>query len=41
MFVEGLDLVKKELVKHFPIEEFAWIDDIFLEEEGENEDEDR
>lgn len=39
MFIKGQDSVKKELVTHFPSENFAWIDDIFLEEEGEDEQE--
>lgn len=33
-------MVKKELVRRFPFEDFVWIDDIFLEEgrdEGEQE----
>lgn len=33
MFIEGQDLVKKELVKHFLAKDFAYIDDIFPEEE--------
>lgn len=39
MFIEGQDSVKKEMIKHFSTEDFAWIDDIFLEEEGEYEQE--
>lgn len=40
MFVEGQDSVKKELVKRFSSENFAWIDDILPEEEeGEDEQE--
>lgn len=41
MFVEGQDSIKKEVVKKFPSKNFTWIDDIFLEEgdEGEQEEE--
>lgn len=38
MFIQGQDLVKKELVKRFPIEDFVWINDIFPEEEDKDED---
>lgn len=40
IFVEGQDLVKKELVKWFPSEEFSKTDNIFLEEEGDNDEQD-
>lgn len=39
MFIQGQDFIKKELAKCFPIEDFAQIDDIFLEE-NENKDKD-
>lgn len=39
MFIEGQDSFKKELVKNFLAEDFAWIDDIFPKEE-DDEDED-
>lgn len=32
MFVEGQGLIKKELVRRFPFEDFTWIDSIFPEE---------
>lgn len=38
MFVLGQDSVKKELINRFPIENFSWMDDIFLDEEGEDKD---
>lgn len=41
MFIEGQDSIKKELVKHFPIENFAWIDDNFLEEEEDEQEEEQ
>lgn len=38
MFIKRQDSINKELVKHFPTEYFAWIDDICLEkEEDEHE----
>lgn len=37
MFIEGQSSVKKELVKRFPTKNFAWIYDIFSEEEDEDE----
>lgn len=37
IFVVGQNSVKKELVKSFPIENFAWIDNIFLEEEEDKQ----
>lgn len=40
MLIEGQDLVK-ELVKRFSTEEFAWIDDIFLEEEEDEHEEEQ
>lgn len=39
MFVECQGSVKKELVKRFSSEYFVWIDDIFLEDEDEQEEE--
>lgn len=39
MLIEDQDLVKKELLKHFPTEEFSQIDDIFPKEEEEDEQE--
>lgn len=37
MFVQDQGSVKKELMKHYPYEDFSWIDDILPEEEGEGE----
>lgn len=34
MFTEGQDLIKKELMKWFPTENFAWIGGIFPDEEN-------
>lgn len=34
MLIEGQNSVKKELVKRFPSEDFTYIDDIFPEQEG-------
>lgn len=41
IFVKGQDLIKNELVKRFPTEDFTWINDSFAkedEDEDENED---
>lgn len=38
MFVQGQDSIKKELAKHFSVEEFSWIDDMFLNEKDEDKD---
>lgn len=37
MFIEGEDSIKKEGIKHFPTEDFSWIDDIFPEEEEDEQ----
>lgn len=39
MFIEGQDSMKEELIKHFLIEDFSWIDDILPKEDDKKEQE--